>query len=604
VEGAVSRFDANTFSSLGDGDNTGGAARGRLALEARAADRRAGLVVSGRGVDRRFVPFERLAAPFEGERWGLAPAADLDRRREGAVDGYAGTRATGELSGSVGRLTTPGGFRADRREAAYRRDGHVELRADYGWARGRDPRARLPEGSRERAAVAAAVHLPWLEPSVAAESDARRAPSDSLPAGTRSRFVRAQLASGARLAWQLSAGVELRRDALATAGGFADQGETRVVRGLVRSPDRPAWGGELRYERRALEPLASPQRTRSDLGGVRLRAEHRRTGLSGRADLEVSGDGENRRERRVVFVGTGAGAYDRLGNYTGTGDYTVSIVASPEFDRVSRAATSVRLGWEFTPAPEWRGSRATFEFESETRRRGDLAARDPFVPPGVVLGDPAFARASVRQRFETELAPGARAAALRLRLERNVSADRAFENFAQTLDRREAALRWRTRPSAAVTTELEGVWRRAAAVQALTGATGLAQTLVESGVDANVTVTPMPRLRAAAVAEALWSRPLGADATSRTLRIGPDLGVDVGARAHAELTVRRGFATGAPAVSLLPQQDPAGPPRWDANARLDWRVRESSTAGGSIGVIDRPGRKTVVTGRAEVRAFF
>ena len=193
---------------------------------------------------------------------------------------------------------------------------------------------------------------------------------------------------------------------------------------------------------------------------------------------------------------------------------------------------------------------------------------------------------------------------MRLRLERQVSADRAFQNFAQTLDQRNAALRWRARPSTAVTTELEGVWRREAAEQVLTGANGLARTLLESGLNAQLIVTPSARLRAAAVAEALWSRPEGVTEQTRSLRVGPEVGFDVGARGHAELSVRRGFVGGAPAVSLLPSRDPAGPPRWETSGRFDFRLRESSTASASLNSVERPGQRAVVTGRAELRAFF
>lgn len=607
AEVAVSRFDANTFSPRDDGNNVGGGARGRIGLETTRRDgwlRRAGLVLSGRGVEQRFVPFERLSDAFEGERWGLARAADLDRRREGGVEAYLGSPTVGELSGTLGRLTTPSGFDADRRELNFRRDGRLATRAAYAWAHGSDPAARHPDGGRERMSLRTALRMKWLEPAVTLESDARRAPTDSLASGTRTRSGGIELASGERFRWHASAGVELRRDALASSVGFSDQGETRVARGSLRSPEQSAWGGEVRFEHRALEPLAAPVRTRSELGGLRLRAEQKRMGLRGNVDLEIAGDGESRRERRVVFVGTGAGSYDALGNFVGTGDYTVVIVVAPEFDRISRATTSAHAGWEFAPAPAWRGSRAGFDFESETRRRGDLAVMDPWVAPGVVLHDVAFARASLRQRFETELAPGARAMALRFRLERQVSADRAFQNFAQTLDRRSAALRWRTRPGKAVTTELEGALRREAADQVVSGGASRGQTIEESSLSSQLIVTPGPRLRTVAAAEAVWSRAQGAVERTRTLRIGPDVGFDIGSKGHAELGLRRGFVGGAPPVSLLPSRDPAGPARWDASGRLDYRVRASSTASATVNAIERAGQRTVVTGRAELRAFF
>jgi len=132
----------------------------------------------------------------------------------------------------------------------------------------------------------------------------------------------------------------------------------------------------------------------------------------------------------------------------------------------------------------------------------------------------------------------------------------------------------------------------------------LSRTLIESGLNARVSLMPGAHVRTAAVAEAQWSRPEGATLLARTLSVGPELGLDVGKRGHAELSARRGFVSGAPALSLLPTSDPAGPPRWTASGRLDVRVRESTTAGVSLDGTERVGRRTVVTGRAELKAFF
>src|SRR5262249_19824725 len=160
---------------------------------------------------------------------------------------------------------------------------------------------------------------------------------------------------------------------------LVDQGETRAITTLVRSPERDAWGGELRYEHRRLEPLADPHRTTGDYGALRLHGEDRPRGLTGRPDVEITGAGESRQEGSVHYVGAGKGSYDALGNFVGTGDYTLDITVAPGYDRVSRAVTSAHLGWEFSPWPTLRGSRTQFDYETETRRRGDLAVWDPLV---------------------------------------------------------------------------------------------------------------------------------------------------------------------------------------------------------------------------------
>jgi hypothetical protein len=50
--------------------------------------------------------------------------------------------------------------------------------------------------------------------------------------------------------------------------------------------------------------------------------------------------------------------------------------------------------------------------------------------------------------------------------------------------------------------------------------------------------------------------------------------------------------------------DPAGVPRWEATARADYRVHESTTVSLSLDMRERPGRSALTTGRAELRAFF
>jgi len=106
------------------------------------------------------------------------------------------------------------------------------------------------------------------------------------------------------------------------------------------------------------------------------------------------------------------------------------------------------------------------------------------------------------------------------------------------------------------------------------------------------------------VLEFTRSRPEGGTEYTRTLRSGPDLSYAFGKRGRAELRLRRAFAAGPPALNLLPTADPAGVPRWEATARADYRVHESTTASLSLDVRERPGRSALTTGRAELRVFF
>ena len=152
--------------------------------------------------------------------------------------------------------------------------------------------------------------------------------------------------------------------------------------------------------------------------------------------------------------------------------------------------------------------------------------------------------------------------------------------------------------------ELETRVKRQDAAQALAGAGAYQRLMLESGGMAQLVYNPDARLRAALGFEAWWNRPQTQPQATRTLRLGPDLGVAVGPRGRAEVSVRRAFVSGPPALSLFPSADPAGAPRWEGTSRLDYRVHETTTFGVSLTARERPEHPTQVTGRAELRAFF
>lgn len=604
AEGAGSRFDRNTFSALGDGDNTGAAGRVSLAIEGRAGPLpgRTGASLGARSVERRFTPFSRLERAFAEEDWGLPAGADLDHQRRADGAAWWRPREGAELRAELSRLTTPDGYAGTRRRAEWTGTGAFATHALLVDADGTQAGRRFGDGGRRRWLAEARRAGALLAPALRIERDERRTAADSAAVRDLADEIAADLASGTKPPWRLSAGVTLRRDRHDAGAAHADQRAT-TLRAGAETPPGGAFGAALAAQRRDVLDQVSGARTRSELASVRLRAEHRPSGLSGSFDVEVTGEAENRRTRVLTFVGNGLGGYDAFGNFVGTGDYELVLAVSPELERFTRTVSSGRTRWEFGSGESWRGSRIEFSFEDEARRRGALRAADAILSTGVALDDPGLVRASVTQRLESELAPGSRAAALRLRLERRVSADRSYNDFAQVSDQRSGSLRWRARPGATTTleTELRAQWQQASQ-QAL--ASRYDRTLIEDAAATRFEWQPKAGLRAAAVADLSFSRPQGQAEATRTLRLGPDLGAPVGARGRAELTARRAFVTGPPALTLLPGVDPAGAPRWEGTARFDLRLHATTTMGLTAAVKDYPGRPTTTTGRAEVRAFF
>jgi hypothetical protein len=606
AEGAVSRLDLNTASPLDDQDNGGGAARLSLALEGGLPARlgRGGLRVLARNVGGRFSPFGRLEQPFSQEDWGLPLGGDLEHQRRLQADGFVRPRPGGEFRWSLAALETPTGFRGVRRSADWNRDAKLVTRAGYERADGTQQGLRFDHGGRERGFAELRVRAPWLEPGVRAESDVRWVPSDTAAIGVRTREGIASMQSGASIPWKAAASFGVRRDANAQGIHFLDYDEARTLRLALETPPEAVFGVGTTWQRRDTRPLGSGARLRSDLASLRMAAENPVHGFSGNANLEVTAEGESRRVRSPVYVGNGGGAFDSLGNFVGHGDYDLGITVLPGLDRIARAATSARVAWSFGANDAWRGSRVEFGFESDARRRGDLLVSDLLVSPWQVLGDTALSRGSVDQRLESDLAPGARLANLRLRLERRVTSDRSFDNFAQTIDERTGLLRWRARAGLHWSTEIEGRLRRQSASQQLYSGANFERTLIEQGGNGQLIFQPGAVLRAAGVADLAWSRPDGQTETTRTLQVGPDVSAALGPRGRADFSLRRAFVAGPPSLSLLPGVDPAGAARWQGTAHADLRVHPTTTMGVTWSFTDRPGLPTRSQGRVELRAFF
>lgn len=606
AEGAFSQFDRNTLSSRDASDDAGGAGQVALSSEGHVPflAGQVGLLAAYRAVEKGFAPFTRLERPFAEEDWGLPAGSDLEHQRRAEAQAWWRPDDARELRADLAHLTTPEGY-AGLRRGVSGRYALGSLAAQGGWLDTDGERAGLafPNGGRERATGEVRWRGAWLVPALRAETDTRETPGDTASVRDRVRMLDADLGTGTRFPWRATLGAGARTDRR-DAGRTATRTRTKVLRAELETPVTAPIGAALTAHRRDTRDEASGALVRQDLASSRLRAEWRPAGLSGSLQVERTGEAENRRVRALTFVGAGRGTYDATGNFVGTGDYDLVLVVSPELERFARTATSARAAWTFGESEPWRGSRIEFTLEDEARRRGGGRLADVFLSTGLALVDPNLARGSIVQRLEAELAPGSRAAGFKLRVERRLNADRTFENFAQATDQRTGSFRWRTRPTTTTSTEAEArvQWQRAE--QSLAGGARFGRTLVDQVGSAQWVWQPRAQLRLAAAMDATWSRVLGFSEATRTLRLGPDLAVGVGKSGRAELIVRRAIVSGPPAVSLLPSAEAAGAARWDGTVRYDQRLHETTTFGLETNVRERPGRKTVVTGRAEVRAFF
>ena len=606
VEGAGSFLDKNTLSPLDDGDDVGGAGRVQLSDEGRLGPipGRVGLAAGFRAVDKRFAPFSRLEQPFAEEDWGLPAGADLEHQRRADASAWWRLATGTQLKGEVAHLTTPDGFDGvrERADAQLQAAGFAATGALLR-ANGTSSEFTFGDGGRTRAVGDVRWRGSWLMPSLRGDDDTRRTPSDTATVENRVRSVDADLASGAKVPFHFAVGVGTRRDAQ-DAGNTSTSSRANTLRAELETPTTAPFGASISAQRQDTRDEQTGAKLRHDLASTRLRAEWKPAGLSGALQVERTGEAENERFRKLTFVGNGLGSFDSTGNFIGTGDYALVLVVSPDLQRFARTATSARAAWAFGASDAWRGSHVEFTLEDEARRLGDGSLADVFLSTGLALVDTSLSLGTIAQRIEAELAPGSRAAAFRARVERRVSADRTVANFAQITDQRTGALRWRTRPSPGTSTEVEATidWQRAE--QQISGGAGFSRTLIDEGGTGQLIWQPSGGLRLVGAAEASWSRPVSQPEFTRTLRVGPDAGVSVGRGGRVDVSVRRAFISGPPPLGLLPSADPAGAARWEGTARFDWRLHETTTFGLSSTVRERPGHRTVTTGRAEVRAFF
>ncbi len=606
AEGALSRLDRNTLSARDGGDDAGSAGHVSLTSEGRIGllPGTVGAGAAFRAVDRRFAPFTRLERPFAEEDWGLPGGSDLEHQRRGEAHAWWRPAEGRELRADLARLNTPDGYAGTRHQLGGRFTAGA-LGAQAAWLEAGGTRASLafPHGGRSRFTGELRWRGNWWAPALRGESDRRETPGDTAVASDQVRALDLELASGARVPWRAAFGAGARTDAR-DAGRTDARSRTRILRASLETPASAPFGAALQAHRRDTRDEASGALVRQDLASTRLRGDWRPAGLSGSLQVERTGEAENRRVRTLTFVGAGRGSYDATGNFVGTGDYELVLVVSPDLERFARTATSARAAWTFGHSESWRGSRVEFTLEDEARRRGGGRLTDVFLSTGLALVDPELARGSIVQRLEAELAPASRVAGIRVRAERRLNADRTFENFAQSTDQRSGSLRWRARPGTSTSAEAEArvQWQRAA--QSFAAGATFTRTLVDRVASALWVWQPGAQLRLAGAMEATWSQALDQGEATRTLRLGPDAAVGLGKSGRAEVVVRRAFVSGPPALGLLPSAEAAGAARWDGTARFDWRLHETTTFGLEASVRERPGRKTVVNGRAEVRAFF
>jgi hypothetical protein len=624
AEGAASARDLNRESGLDDGDNGDGAGRLHVLFEPRLAPggRDLGALAiegSAQRVGSRFFSPARLDSAFFQEDWAAATGEPLDGR-----DVRFGTlryrpRPWLEAGGERAHLSADGGFVSDRWRGTLRTAGglaqrlridRVEARADV------SPGASglTAEGYRDKLLYDARwAAKPYLTPAFVLDHEERVPPATPDSAAVRYRSWDASVDGAARGAtW--GAGFGFRRDFTRADGVWNSAQTARTGRlSWTAAPSR-AWTLAGGASRRWLEQAASGRNT-VDNGYGRARNEARGGRLTQEGSAEWTSEVLFRRVREVLFVGSGEGAYDSLGNFTGEGDYTVRLREDPgATERVARASFSYRLGARpfagvrrgagggAAGGRGWRDLRVGTLIQSAAGRRGALEIGDFLATPRRLAQDAGIASGSFLWRQEVESAPEGRVELL-LRIERRGLADRQYEGFATVQGAWVEEGRVRVRSGPAWLFQWSGLAAQREAFQTRPGGAGLARELDElsAGFEATYARGERLQLTGFATLERVAAR---GEETWVVTRLGPRVVYAAGDRLRAESQLRVAAVRGDRVPTLLPEGFAVRADRFDFRVNVAYRLRQrvnltldwSGRAGADGGLTQ--------TARTELRAFF
>lgn len=620
---AHSTSRANTLAQTGTTrEGLAGSARATARGPARLFGRDVGTLGATfnlRSFDPEFQSPGRLDPAFSEEDWGAPAGQPLTAQDRVAGAVTWAPRPQLELGAELAHLDADTDFAARRRRATVRVTGRLRL----------DGRVERVDNSRDDAAPGtnaggfrnkAVVATTWggwrgFVPQASVDFDDRVSPGFSDSAAVRYRAWNVGASAPALGPFDLTAGFGLRHDATRAGGAWLPS--TRAVTGRLATTAR--LGGDVTaavgVERRLRTPEAegAPAEQRTDLGYARLRQPFGPRLGDHEVSFEWTGEAIEERLREVRFVGTGAGAYDSLGNFVGRGDYIVVLVATGNFARIVRTSGSYRLELKpgggldpGTPSGRLLGdTRLSLLVQASEGRRGGFTGADLLYTPKRILSRDDVVFGTYVIRPEIGFGGRTRWTQLLFRLERRSSADRQFEGAATTRDEWSEEARWRTRPDPRWLTEVVLRGTQGTAVQVAPGFGRVERHLTTQLASGELTWLPAAAWRVG-VLGSLDRAELADDAAdpSRVVRVGPRVTWTQGGRWRVETLVRHAWIGGGSVPALVPSGFPVFPDTWDYTLETSVRVRERVSivlGGNGRKPVDRP---FVHTGRAELRAAF
>jgi hypothetical protein len=607
---------------MGDGGSRGVAAQANASAEhaLRPLGHAWGTVgadLAYRRYDARFRTPGRLDPAFDQENWGVNASRTFaaQDRRQGALRWRP--VPTLALSGEYGELRADSAFFARRRTLTAALTGP--------WA-GRTELMRVDNRQASLGAIGAGYRdkfdgrLAWagspkLRPEVSFDLESRVPPAGTDSTATRYGQWDAGLTLPSLSAFTLGVGAGQRQDFDRRGGEWIDRTSTNRARVDVtaHASDRVSAALGVEARRQTPDEPSAPSAVTSSAGYTRFSQAFGRHAGQHEFALEWTSEALEVRLRQVRFVGTGAGAYDSLGNFTGRGDYDVSLVSSGTFERVVKTSGSYHLdlrpGAALKDSSAWgrrlSDAHASLLVQASLARRGAFELADLLYTPKRPLGRADVSTGSYLVRPEVEFGGRSRFLSTLLRLERRTAADRQFELQATTRDEWSEEARWRTHPGPRFLTELDGRLGQSQAVQTNSGFGGATRRLRSQSLSLETTLLPDAAWRIGVIGSYDRADLLAdADAPSTVVRIGPHLVYTQGGKWRGEFLAHHGVIGGGALPVLVPSGFPTFPDRWDYTLDLSVRVKERANLIVSGNGHEQPGHPFVQSGRVELRAYF
>lgn len=473
MEGAGSIDDPNTYSKIGNSDHHGGALSLRLSRDPGALRvagiglGRWGIRLESRDVEARFHPLGRIDAGWLGYDWGVASNRLMggDRRRSVSVRNEPGLGFA--VEGGFETISNRHDLDGERTRMSLRRVGRLVGSLEHTRVGTKDSASGVSiDGARRVDAGMLGLRLTRAETSFSLRSEENRQGSGETRTGAG---FQEWSASAAWLLPEQRGRFELSRT------DRHDHDLTGLVRtSSVRSRTYETHAAyaptgrvlDARYSRRDLF-LPDGGTSRSDVAGILWSQEEGggRFGQQIRADLTTSQ--QDGKQKVIQFAGPGRGRYDSLGVYVGTGDYDVVLIpnGTSSLERRLDASWRVELapGRGPTGGSPAEGAFARLWSTSQWILYGNFAARTAGSAsqfwndlPSLLLGrKEGVPLAQHRIRAEASALPQARWASPQLRLERERTASRAYQNVQSEAIRDLVAATLRSNPTPKWTIEQE-----------------------------------------------------------------------------------------------------------------------------------------------------